>query len=160
MARTDVGEASLEWRPTYLGYSVEDMSKWWVAARWGDDRVLYTKEEAEAMEMDYEKPWWNVWCVGKLSPTRTLHEILDDLTAAFDNYRECVEFCELANLGVEDDDREEWERIHPLNIGDYIRWEDNQMVAMFHDKRPRTGSPKTVASRKFFALKPTGKVRR
>lgn len=137
--KVTTGWASAGWESTYIGYSLEDMTKWWVAAKWFDERTIYSENERAQMRAEgyaLDDPWWSPYCIGEGG---YFYEVLDDPAWAFDNYRECKEFCEGTDL-------------MPLNIGDYIRWEDGLIDG---HKLRKLSDPIYKASQRFLATRPT-----
>lgn len=154
MTRLTVGEASLEWRDTYIGYSLEDMTKWWVVARWGDERLLFDEEYAKAHEMDYSKPWWTPWCIGDTmegTDIPLLYEVLQHGAWCWDNFNEASLYADEHNVHFSlSPDHIGY--LRPLNIGDYIRWEDK---IIDNHKMRKLADPIYKSSQRFFAAKPT-----
>lgn len=152
MVKTIVEEASLTWRGTYIGYSLEDMTKWWVAARWYDERLILTEEELNSTDMDTTRPWWQPCALGI---DNYLYEILGERGWCWDNYQECKTFCEVTNADilVKYPRTVYFALLHPLNIGDYIRWEDR---VIDNHKLRKLSDPIYKASQRFFALRPEG----
>jgi len=143
MTTVSMGIAINTWRDTYIGYSLEDMTKWWVAAKWFDEREFYEQDELERLRYDgvnVDRPWLSPYalCTNKLD----FAEVLHDYVLAFDNYQECAEFCR-------GDHR--FRGYMPLNVGDYIRWSDGKIDG--HAMR-KLADPIYKASQQFFATMP------